>query len=634
MFLHIRAIVGILIVLIFTVPLVSSALTTEEILAQIQSYSEQIAELQRQLQELRRSQEATSTPPWQLPRPQRICALLAHDIPFGSNSDIVRAIQEALAEDRAVYPEGLTTGYFGPLTQAAIQRLLNRLETQGFATTTLPLGERDRIGPWLRQIILRYWCARAPSPITPELVCPLLVATTTPAESCTGTWEQLKGWRSCHIGWRCVPVSRTLNQQPAINSFEGPTELTVGQSGTWTVQASDPENDALTYRIMWGDESVQDQLWSFAELDAGTFASTTTFTHVYARAGHYAVHVAVRDSAGNIARAIAKVKVKPPMQQDEEHDAVRPVIPGLMPDRLPDNPELKQRVCPLIGQFGRVLTEGAHGDDVRGLQELLRAEGFLNVTPTGYLGPLTRTALQGWQVTHNICGIGFCPNVFDRGAHERMLQHIRSWCEGYTVPIVETLPMACTMDAMQCPDGTYVGRTGPTCEFKCPTTNKTDGSCVVHNSYCVDTIIPNGEIAHHSCCAVGTFQLCQNGVLVATDWNTAQSRPRHATNACGRDPSYYSQSDIRLKENISPIQNALDKLAQLNGIFFNWKDSSLAQERQIGIIAQEVQKVFPEAVIESNGVFYVNYHILIAPIIQAIKELKEENDALRASLNQ
>src|SRR3989344_7216548 len=124
-------------------------------------YRDQIVALQQQLNELRLSQHATSTPPWPLPRPRRICALLAHDIPFGSNSDIVRAIQEALAEDRAVYPEGLTTGYFGPLTQAAIQRLLNRLETQGFATTTLPLGERDRIGPRLRQILLRYLCARA-----------------------------------------------------------------------------------------------------------------------------------------------------------------------------------------------------------------------------------------------------------------------------------------------------------------------------------------------------------------------------------------------------------------------------------------------------------------------------------------
>lgn len=48
----------------------------------------------------------------------------------------------------------------------------------------------------------------------------------------------------------------------------------------------------------------------------------------------------------------------------------------------------------------------------------------------------------------------------------------------------------------------------------------------------------------------------------------------------------------------------------------------------MGVIAQEVQKVFPEAVIESNGVLYVNYYSLIAPIIEALKELKLHNDML------
>ena len=56
----------------------------------------------------------------------------------------------------------------------------------------------------------------------------------------------------------------------------------------------------------------------------------------------------------------------------------------------------------------------------------------------------------------------------------------------------------------------------------------------------------------------------------------------------------------------------------------------MPQQQQMGVIAQEVQKVFPEAVIENNGILYVNYSAMIAPIIEAIKELKLQNDELRA----
>ncbi|MBI4093629.1 tail fiber domain-containing protein [Candidatus Kaiserbacteria bacterium] len=168
-----------------------------------------------------------------------------------------------------------------------------------------------------------------------------------------------------------------------------------------------------------------------------------------------------------------------------------------------------------------------------------------------------------------------------------------------------------------------------------PTPSPSTGSCIVHNQYCGDTIIPNGDYAYHSCCAVGLIRLCQNGVLVVPGpdaYNYLGTSRSHTTN-CPADPSWYSLSDIRLKEHISPIQDALSKLSQLHGIFFNWKNSSMPQEQQMGVIAQEVQKVFPEAVIESNGVLYVNYYALIAPIIEAIKELKLQNDELRAQLD-
>ncbi len=71
-----------------------------------------------------------------------------------------------------------------------------------------------------------------------------------------------------------------------------------------------------------------------------------------------------------------------------------------------------------------------------------------------------------------------------------------------------------------------------------PVSTTPAGSCVVHNPYCGDTVIPNGEIAHHSCCAVGSFQICLNGVLSPTGY-TSGARV-HVTNGCGKDPSYFT----------------------------------------------------------------------------------------------
>lgn len=490
MSLRTRAICGALLVLTLTVPLVSSALTTDEILAQIQSYRDQVRALQQQLNELRHLQDATSTPPTPLPRlrERRACALLTRDIPFGSTSDVIWAIQEALAEDRTIYPEGLTTGYFGPLTQSAFQRLRDRLIAQGFATTTLPLDERTRIGWWMRGLLLRYWCPSVPLPSPPGLTCPL-PATTTPTESCAGMWERLEGIRGCHVGWRCMPIARTLNQQPSIQNFEGPTELAVHEIGTWTVSASDQENDALTHKIMWGDESVQEQLQSFAELDSGAFTSTTTFTHAYGRAGRYAVHIAVRDGAGNTAHAIATVKVTSDTatiactqeaKQCPDGSYVGRTGPNCefkcpatpRPFPLPDDQALKDKVCPFLKDIienpNVFFAEGEQGDHVRGIQALLHGGGFLNVNPTGYFGLLTRNALLQWQnaladlpvptgigyppgstgFTYEmlqqwqnvladlptLTGIGYPPgprhwSTADRANYEQALQRIRSWCE-------------------------------------------------------------------------------------------------------------------------------------------------------------------------------------------------------------
>ncbi len=92
-------------------------------------------------------------------------------------------------------------------------------------------------------------------------------------------------------------------------------------------------------------------------------------------------------------------------------------------------------------------------------------------------------------------------------------------------------------------------------------------------------------------------------------------------------------SDRRLKDNIRPLEGSLDKLMMLDGFAFEMKDDEKKQT-EYGVMAQDVQKVFPELVheIDKDGHLGVSYNGLIPPIIEAIKELKAENEKLRAEI--
>ncbi len=85
-----------------------------------------------------------------------------------------------------------------------------------------------------------------------------------------------------------------------------------------------------------------------------------------------------------------------------------------------------------------------------------------------------------------------------------------------------------------------------------------------------------------------------------------------------------SSSDERLKENIQPLEGSLEKILQLKGVEYDYKDKSkFGDKHQIGVIAQDIEKVFPEVVItdKQTGLKSVAYDHLIAPVVEAIKEL-------------
>lgn len=94
---------------------------------------------------------------------------------------------------------------------------------------------------------------------------------------------------------------------------------------------------------------------------------------------------------------------------------------------------------------------------------------------------------------------------------------------------------------------------------------------------------------------------------------------------------YVTRSDRAYKENIKPIESASEKISKISGYTYNIKGSS-EEIRSVGVIAQEVREVLPDAVSENeDGLLSVNYNAIIATLVQSNKEMQERIKALEKS---
>ena len=120
-----------------------------------------------------------------------------------------------------------------------------------------------------------------------------------------------------------------------------------------------------------------------------------------------------------------------------------------------------------------------------------------------------------------------------------------------------------------------------------------------------------------------------------------------APNSCGNSemidsPTFSSvtasvsflYSDINLKKDIQVIPNALDKILQLEGVSFEWKDEEKNSGINLGLIAQDVEKIFPELVStnETTELKSVQYGNLVAPLVEAIKEQQKQIEELKQEI--
>jgi Chaperone of endosialidase/Galactose oxidase, central domain len=102
--------------------------------------------------------------------------------------------------------------------------------------------------------------------------------------------------------------------------------------------------------------------------------------------------------------------------------------------------------------------------------------------------------------------------------------------------------------------------------------------------------------------------------------------------------TFTSTSDERLKKNIAPLGSSLSKITQLNGYTYNWISPTRDQRQQIGLIAQEVQKLYPQLVTEfkvdkEEATLGINYIGLIPVLIEGMKEQQQQIEQLQKQVH-
>ena len=96
----------------------------------------------------------------------------------------------------------------------------------------------------------------------------------------------------------------------------------------------------------------------------------------------------------------------------------------------------------------------------------------------------------------------------------------------------------------------------------------------------------------------------------------------------------FSSSDKRFKDNITPINNPIEKIKKIGGYEFDWNEKSSYEGHDVGVIAQEIEKVLPEIVTtRDNGYKAVKYDKIVALLIEGIKDQQLQIDELKSQLN-
>lgn len=201
------------------------------------------------------------------------------------------------------------------------------------SNTTVNFGSGSSVGPDVRVINSNTLTFRVPEMLLPScaypapgrpFVCMIAGAQTTPGNYQISVKNNNGTSNSATF---TVTGSTSSVGAPVINGIDSPSTLSVNQTGTWTVRATDTTGGGLSYSVVWGDESQYAQASAMTSAGA-TFVQSAVFTHSYTQAGIYTPKFYVRGSNGLTAEVSASVQVTGQVTQS-------PVITSISPSSGP-----------------------------------------------------------------------------------------------------------------------------------------------------------------------------------------------------------------------------------------------------------------------------------------------------------
>lgn len=146
--------------------------------------------------------------------------------------------------------------------------------------------------------------------------------------------------------------------------------------------------------------------------------------------------------------------------------------------------------------------------------------------------------------------------------------------------------------------------------------------------------IQSSWCAGEPCFITGSTTRNASLTLHGTATITSANATTNALTITGRvlASAFFHNSDQRLKENIIPVDHALEKVLALEGVYYTLKEKP--DQRKLGLIAQQIEPILPEVVTtDAQGIKSIAYAEIIGVLIEAIKEQQQQIDALKAQLH-
>ena len=276
-------------------PSVSSAISAEELQAQISALLAQIKVLQAQLTQLQGT-------------PAQWCYDFNNNLGVGSRGKAINALHTALGKDGFdIDQDEKSNSDFGESTASAISGFQQKYRDEILAPFKLSFGTGFAGKGTRVKLNQLYSCGVKPPPVC-AYSCPQY-SPPSPDWCKDGeiVYVEVSDICGCSRPPKCILPS-TDNQPPVIHGISGPTTLKAKETGTWVIKAYDPENGPLTYSVIWGDETgtVTSPL---SLLPPRRESQTATFTHSYSTAGTYTPTFTVNDNKSVSAKTSISVNV-------------------------------------------------------------------------------------------------------------------------------------------------------------------------------------------------------------------------------------------------------------------------------------------------------------------------------------